>query len=156
MITKMTKWLPIGLLCLALWPGTTHGQSPEFIDTYDRFARFYTQGRSQEALRFAEKALRLGEYEFGPNHPIIGLLFNNLATLYQAQGRYAEAEPLYQRSLAIREKAWGPEHPHVATSLENYAGLLRATRRSAEAAKMETRAKAIRAKDAGVEPGLLI
>ena len=81
MITKKTKWLLIGLLCLALWPGTTHGQSSEFIDTYDRFAQFYAQGRYQEALRFAKKALRLGEYEIGPDHPITGLLLNNLAEL---------------------------------------------------------------------------
>ena len=94
MITKKTKWLLIGLLCLALWPGTTRGQSSEYIDTYDRFARFYTQGRAQEALRFAEKAMRLGEYEFGPDHPITGLRFNNLALLYQAQGHYPKRAQL--------------------------------------------------------------
>ncbi len=103
MITKKTKWLLIGLLCLALWPGTTHGQSSEFIYTYDRFAQFYAQGRYQEALRFVEKALRLGEYEFGPDHPITALLLNNLALLYQDKGHYAGAAPLLQRSLAIGE-----------------------------------------------------
>ena len=79
----------MGLLCLALWPGTTHGQSLELIDTYDRFARFYIQGRDQAALRFAGKALRLGEYEFGPDHPIAALLLNNLAGLHDARGHDA-------------------------------------------------------------------
>ncbi len=149
MITKKTKWLLIGLLCLALWPGTTHGQSSEFIDSYNRFTQFYNQGRYQEALRFAEKALRLGEYEFGPDHPITGLLFNNLAALYQAQGRYAEAEPLYQRSLAIREKALGLEHPHVATNLNNLALLYQAQGHYAEAEPLYQRALAIREKALG-------
>ena len=126
MITKKTKWLLMGLLCLALRPGTTQGQSSEFADTYDRFAQFYTQGRDQEALRFAEIALRLGEYESGPDHPITALLLNKLAGLHDAQGHYVETEPLYQRSLAIWEKALGPEHPHVATSLNNLALLYQA------------------------------
>ena len=69
----------------------------------------YAQGRYQEALPFAEEALRLGEEEFGPNDPTTATLLNSLAVLNRAQGRYAEAEPLYQRSLAISEKGLGPE-----------------------------------------------
>ena len=49
-------------------------------------------GRYEEALPFAEEALRLGEEEFGPNDPPTATLLNNLAALYDAQARYAEAE----------------------------------------------------------------
>ena len=102
------------------------------------------QGRYQEALPFAEEALRLGNQEFGPDHPTTAALLNNLAELYRAQGKYAEAEPLYQRALRIYEKALGPDHPDVATSLKNYATLLWETGREDKAEEMEARAKAIR------------
>ena len=82
---------------------------------------------------FAEKALRIGEREFGPDHINTAIFLNNLAELYRAQGRYAEAEPLYARSLAIWEKALGPEHLDVATSLNNLAALYRVQGRYAEA-----------------------
>jgi tetratricopeptide (TPR) repeat protein len=139
-----TRWLLVALASLFLWSGTAHGQSPELMDVHRRFGELYDQGRYQEALPFAEKALELGEREFGIDHPTTGTLLNNLAFLHHSQGRYAEAEPLYERSLAILEKALGPEHPDVAQSLENHAILLRATGCGAEADDMEARAQAIR------------
>ena len=65
----------------------------------------------------------MGEFEFGPDHPITTSLVNNLAALYEGQGRYAEAEPLYLRVLAIRENALGPAHPDVAVNSNNLAVL---------------------------------
>ena len=125
MITPESRWLLAGLLCLALWPGVTRGQSSELMDAYNRLSDLYAQGRYQEALSFAEKALRLGEHEFGLDHPTTATLLDNLAALYHAQGRYAEAEPLHKRSLAIREKALGHEAPDVAKSVNNLALLYR-------------------------------
>ena len=103
------RWLLAGLLWLTVWPGASHAQSPDLTGAYQRFSELYAQGHYQQALPFAEKAFRLGEREFGPDHPTTGTLLNNLAELYRVQGHYAEAEPLFRRSLAIREKALGPE-----------------------------------------------
>ena len=152
MITNMTRWLLAGLMCLVLWPGTTQGQSTELMEAHNKFSELYAQGRYQEALPFAEMAVRLGEDEFGPDHPVTATLLNNLALLYDDQGKYGEAEPLYQPELANREKALGPEHRDVAQGLENYAALLRKTGRGVEATKMEARAKVIRAKHAEQNP----
>ncbi len=149
MIAKKTKWLLVGLLCLALWPGTAHGQSAELVDLCDRFARLYTQGRFQEALPFAEKALNLGKSELGSDHSIIAPLLNNLAELYRIQGRYAEAEPLYKRSLGIGERTLGPLHPDVATSLNNLALLYHAQNRYLRAEPLYQRSLAIREKVLG-------
>ena len=96
------------------------------MDAYNQFSELHAQGLYQEALPFAEEALRLGEEEFGPDDPTTATLINDLAALYYSRGRYAEAEPLFQRSLAIREKALGPKHPDVAQSLNNLAELYRA------------------------------
>ncbi len=75
------------LAVLWLWPITAYGQSPEFRDAYQRYAELYAQGRCQEALPFAEKALRLGEREFGFDHPYMATSLNNLAGLYYALDR---------------------------------------------------------------------
>ncbi len=141
--------LAAGLLLTA---SGVHGQSPALMDAYERFQALSAQGRYEEAVPFAEQALRLGEREFGPDHATTASLLNNLGALYRAQGRYAEAEPLVERALAIFENALGPDHPNVATALKNYAALLRGTGRSEDAMEMEARAKAIRAKHAEENP----
>ncbi len=138
--------LAVILSCLTQGSDTAHGQSPALLDAQNRYTTLYQQGRYSEAITYAAEALRLGEEEFGPDHPNTATFLDYLAQLYHRQGNYAEAAPLYRRSLAIDEKALGPEHPSVATTLENYAALLRKTGRADEAAEMEARAKSIRAK----------
>ncbi len=126
MTKHKTRWLLVGLVCLALWPAHASAQGGLWETYMAAGVKAYQQAMATD--------------------------LNNLALLYQAQGRYAEAEPLYKRSLAILEKALGAEHPDVAQSLENYAVLLRKTGRDIEAAKLEARAKAIRAKHAEQNP----
>ena len=104
-----------------LWPAAAHGQSPALEEAYNRFVDLYSQGHYEEALPFAEEAVRLSEREFGPDHTSVAQSLNNLAELYRAQGRYEAAEPLFKRALAIAEKALGPDHPDVATrSVEGF------------------------------------
>ncbi len=138
--------LAVALSCLTHGSDMAYGQSPALQEAAKRSITLYQQGRYSEALPYATEAVRLGEEELGPDHPITATVLDNLAQFNLAQGNYAEAEPLFKRSLAIGEKALGPEHPDVAQSLENYAALLRKTGRADEAAEMDARAKAIRAK----------
>ncbi len=70
-----------------------------------------------------ERALRIREKVFGPEHTDVATSLNNLANLLQKTGEFAASKPLYQRALRIWEKALGPEHPDVVTSLENLAAL---------------------------------
>ena len=139
------------LVALFLWPAAVFGQSPELMDAYDRVGELYAEGRYQEAIPFAEKALALGEREFGRDDPNTAALLNNLAVLYEEQGRYAAAEPLHKRALAIWEKALGPEHPDLATSLNNLAELYRTQGRYAAAEPLYKRALAISEKALGPE-----
>ena len=129
------RWLLVGLLGLGLWlsPGTTYGQSQELVEAANQYVALYRQGRYEEALPFAQKAVRLGEQEFGANDPTFATLINNLAELCRNRGSYAEAEPLYQRAQAILEAALGPEHPRVARGLTNLAVLFCDQGRYAEA-----------------------
>ncbi len=151
MITHKTKWLLVGLVCLALWPVHAFAQGGQWNTLNAAGIEAYQRGDYAEAEKQWSAALKEAE-GFGPQDPRLATSLNDLAGLYHDQGRYAEAEPLYKRSQAIWEKTLGPEHPHVATNLMNYAALLRKTGRSAEATRMEARAKAIRARHAEQNP----
>ena len=146
------KKLAFLLLLIGLWSTPTPAQSPELMQAYQKGNELYQAGSYAEAITFMEKALEIAEREFGPEHPRIIILFNNLAVLYHAQGRYADAEPLFKRSLGIRKKALGPDHPDTATGLENYAALIRATGRDAKADELDSRVRAIRARHAKENP----
>jgi len=131
----------------AVAPSTV--EAPVVTDLRDAISQvrtLYDQGRYQEALPFAEKVVRLVQWEFGANHPTFAVHLNNLAALYVTQGREIEAERLFERALTIFQRVLGRDHPEVAITLENYASLLRATNRADEAEKLQTRAAAIRAK----------
>ena len=56
------------LVALFLWPAAVFGQSPELMDAYNRVNELYAEGRYQEAIPFAKKALRVSEREFGLDH----------------------------------------------------------------------------------------
>ena len=152
MTLRKPTWRSLAvLLCLALWPFSAHAQSPELLAAYHRNSELYAEGRYQEALPFAEKALTLSERELGPDDPTTAILLNNLARIYDDQGLYAETEPLYRRALANLEEALGPEHPNVAAILNNLAALYRAQGRYAEAEPLFQRALAIDEKTLGPE-----
>jgi len=112
------------LLLTTLLPA--YAQEALWKDLDDKAFTLYQQGRYAEAAKVAKDALKVAEETFGPDHPAVGTLLNNLAMLYRAQGKYAQAESLHKRALAIQEKALGPEHPDVATTLNNLAGLYKA------------------------------
>jgi tetratricopeptide (TPR) repeat protein len=88
-------------------------------------------------------AVAISESSYGPDHPVVAILLNNLAGLLYATNRLSEAEPLCRRALAITESSYGPDHPNVATGLNNLAWLLRDTNRLSEAAPMSRRAVSI-------------
>ncbi len=97
----MVRWLCIPCFLVAFWPGLALAQSAALIEAYDRFAALFEQGRYTEAEPFAVEALRLGEKEFGPAHPTIATLLNNMAEMYRAHGRQAEAERLSDKQRGL-------------------------------------------------------
>ena len=66
------------------------------------------------------EALAIREKVLSPEHPSLGVSFQNLARVYRNLGRNVEAEEMYRRSLAIYKEAYNPGHPQrvgVATPL---------------------------------------
>ena len=115
--------LALVLAILWLQPAGSYAQSESLLRAYRQGQALYEAGQYEQAIPFWRKALELGEYEVGPEHPNTATLLNNLAVLYLHRGLYAEAELLYKRMLGINVEALGPEHPRVATSLNNLAAL---------------------------------
>jgi tetratricopeptide (TPR) repeat protein len=94
----------------------------------------------QEAEPLMERALKIDEKIFGPDHPNVARGLNNLAQLLKATNRLKEAQPLIQRVLKTDEKSFGQDHPEVARDLNNLAQLLKATNRLKEAEPLMQRA----------------
>jgi CHAT domain-containing protein/Tfp pilus assembly protein PilF len=88
-----------------------------------RVVELYQQGKTQQALPLAEKALEIRKEVQGERHPHYATTLNDLAELYDSQGEYAKAEPLYRQARDIYKQVLGERHPHYATSLNNLASL---------------------------------
>ncbi len=121
MITHKTKWLLVGLVCLALWPAHVSAQGGLWQTYIVAGFEAYQRGDYAEAETQLSAALKEAE-GFGSQDPRLAASHGLLGEVYKAQGRYADAEPLLKRSLVIWEKAFGPEHPSVATTLNKLGG----------------------------------
>lgn len=101
------------------------------------------QGRYNDAIVIARKALEVIKKEVGPEHPDVATSLNKLAMLYYAQSKYEQAESLFKKALEIRDNALGPEHPHVARNLCNLANVYFAQRKYEQAESLLKRSLAI-------------
>ena len=114
------------LLALYLWilacaASLAKGDDPNALD--QQLHQLVKQGKYQEAIPIAKRALEAAKRVRGPEHPDVAIALNNLGILFQDIGNYAKAEPLYQETLRIWQKILGPEHPYTAQSLSNLGGL---------------------------------
>ena len=65
----------------------------------------------------------IDEGVYGPEHPNVATMVNNLGGVLRAQGDLARARSCFQRALAIWEKSFGSDHPHTAIARDNLAAL---------------------------------
>ncbi|MFL5807134.1 MAG: FxSxx-COOH system tetratricopeptide repeat protein [Roseiflexaceae bacterium] len=72
-----------------------------------------------KARALYERALRIDEATFGPDHPEVAIDVNNLGGVAKDQGDLPAARALYQRALQIFEQHLGDTHPNVATPVNN-------------------------------------
>ncbi|MDA2914933.1 tetratricopeptide repeat protein, partial [Acidobacteriia bacterium AH_259_A11_L15] len=96
---RKTRWLLVGMLCLALWPVPASAQETRWEALMADARKAYQRADYAEAEKLLLAARQEAE-KFGKQDPRLATSLNELALLYHAQSRYAEAEPLYQRSLA--------------------------------------------------------
>jgi tetratricopeptide (TPR) repeat protein len=92
----------------------------------------------------AQHALTTFEREYGPDHPDVANILNNLAGIYADQGDYTEAARLAQRSVTIMEQTTGSPDLELLRiqSLRSLAGVYRAQGCYAESESLYQRALA--------------
>jgi tetratricopeptide (TPR) repeat protein len=117
---------PFVLLALGLWilacpASLAEDDDPNALN--QQVTKLFEQGKYQEAIPIAERAVEVAKHSRGPEHPETADALNNLGFLFQKIGDYAQAESLLQEALRIRQKVLGPEHPDTASSLNSLAEL---------------------------------
>ena len=103
------------------------------------------QGRAEETMALAQRAVTVKESLHGPNHPDVAESLFNLGILHAMGGDYAGADSICTRVLLIRERALPEEHPDIAAAINalanvrqmaaDYGGSLELYRRSLQLAE---------------------
>ncbi len=111
MTTTKTRWLIVGLACLALclalwpalWPAHVLAQGGQW-QSYDAAGvTAYLQGDYAEAERQFAAAVRAAK-GFGPQDPRLAQILKNYSALLHRTARDAEAAKMAARATAIRAK----------------------------------------------------
>jgi tetratricopeptide (TPR) repeat protein len=89
-------------------------------------AGVYLVGRAEFARARAcfERALKIAEAAYGPNHPAVATDVNNLGSVLHDMGDLAGARACFERALKIDEAAYGPDDPNVAIRVNNLGSVL--------------------------------
>jgi tetratricopeptide (TPR) repeat protein len=77
-----------------------------------------------EAREAFERAMRIGEAVYGPDHPDVAIDVNNLGGVLKDLGDLAGAREAYERAMRIDEVVYGPDHPKVAIRVNNLGRVL--------------------------------
>ena len=113
------------------------------------------QGKFSEARKLGEDYLAAAVARFGPDHPVVATILNNLASaVSEANDKEATAGYL-RRALAITERTAGPESVATALILNNLGGTELRRGHLDEAQALLERAMAIRVHTLGPEHGLV-
>ena len=75
------------------------------------------------AKKLYERALKIDEAAFGPDHPTVAIDVNNLAGVLKDLGDLAGAKKLYERALKILKKFLPEGHPNIKIVEDNLKSL---------------------------------
>jgi tetratricopeptide (TPR) repeat protein len=78
----------------------------------------------QEAKSDYERALKIDEQMYGPDHPNVAIRANNIGRILHEQGNLTGALEYTRRALKIDEQVYGPDHPNVAIRANNIGLIL--------------------------------
>ncbi|MBZ4415628.1 tetratricopeptide repeat protein [Myxococcus sp. RHSTA-1-4] len=111
------------------------------------------QLRAAEALELFRQAEAnaLQVRQWSPEHPVLAVNLNNIATELLALGRTDEALATFQRALGLLEAARSKDHPSLAAPLNNLAVILRREGRLDASRQSYQRALAIFERSKGPE-----
>src|ERR1044071_4651508 len=91
--------------------------SPELAEASrlsQQVVTLYNQGKYDEAVPLAKRALEIRQKLLGSETKLVGDAATNLGSLYFAKKNYVEAIKVYERALKAYEKSLGDNDPKVA------------------------------------------
>jgi len=83
-------------------------------------------GDLEGAQKQTERALRIDEMVYGPQHSSVAIAADNLGVILKTKGDLDGAQRQTERALRIDEMVYGPEHPEVAADANNLGQILQA------------------------------
>ena len=113
-----------------------------------------SMGRYDEARAQLREARELGVETYGPLHPRVAIVTNDLAVLEESVGDYDQAMLESTRALELWEQALGPDHPSVGVALSNLGSTADAVGDYAKA--LESNQRALTILEAGLGPDHLL
>jgi tetratricopeptide (TPR) repeat protein len=78
-----------------------------------------TLGEFDEAKTALQKALKIDEQVYGPDHQNVAIRVNNLGLVLQALGDFQEAKKCFERALKILREKLGEDHPNTKLVANN-------------------------------------
>jgi len=89
-------------------------------------AGLYLKGRAlfADAKSTYERARAFHQQAYGPEHPEVAAIVNNLGEVLRVLGDLEGAKAHFERALVTLEKAYGPDHPDVAVTVSNLGSVL--------------------------------
>ncbi len=149
------KILSLLFLCISLLFATNLNatqEPPELQEAatlYDSAVKLYDEGKYNEAVPPAKRALEIREKLLPPNDIRISTSLTLLGKIYAANKDYKPARAVFQHLLDIQEKQFGPENLRLAETLDWLGMLYYQAGNSREAEASYKRALAIREKGFG-------
>lgn len=119
------------------------------------YERAFIDGRYDDALRFAERALETGERVVGGEHPFVASLLRDLAAYHDEKQDVAKALSLLERARAINEKTLSEEHPQSIETVRKLAWVYLQANEVAKAERLAQRAVDASEKVLGAEHRLV-
>ena len=122
-------------------------QSPELKEASDlslSVVKLFKEGKFDEAIPLAKRALEIRERVLPPGDPMVLTALGNLGNLYNAKSDYNAAKKTFERLLAVQEQQFGPTNVKLASTLDLLAVLYYRERNASKAEDMYKRALALR------------
>jgi tetratricopeptide (TPR) repeat protein len=76
---------------------------------------------AERALELHRESLAMRAELLGPDHPDVGMNYNNIGLVLQQMGRYDESAAAKAEAVRIWERSLGPDHPLFAIALSNWS-----------------------------------
>lgn len=111
--------------------------------------KLYNEGKYDEALRVAKRALELREKVLSKDDELVVAAVLNLAEIQWTRKRHAESKSLFERALHSYERSLGPENIRLAKIWDRLALVYYAFGQASETEKLYKQSLAIREKALG-------